>query len=268
MQCPNCRHENKDDATFCEKCGAQLISEKKKMSFFERRQAKEREKLYILSKASLQEDDIKDIRDLDMGEVESIPKGKKDQVKKTTALRLALSIIGLVISIILIYIVGRTKFNDTLRVMVILFLFLLCFTAGAYAIDYGYRMRMINAMCKSTFAIKKISYGKPPVMLLNDTFYDLKIKTKCDIAGCGAEMHIEEYNGEFIAVCNADRSHLRRLDCSVLNPSIDKSEKEGVSDAKVEEDNQPISNIELSEEGNIDGAQKDRESKDRHNIDK
>ena len=29
-------------------------------------------------------------------------------------------------------------------------------------------------------------------------------------------MHIEEYNGEFIAVCDADRSHLRKLHCEVL----------------------------------------------------
>ncbi|MDE5548862.1 MAG: zinc ribbon domain-containing protein [Clostridia bacterium] len=217
MQCPNCRHENKDDATFCEKCGAQLVSEKKKMSFFERRQAKERERLYILSKSSLQEEDVKDIKDLDMGEIETVVKGKKAQIKKSTAIGLALSIIGVIIGIVAIYIVGRLKFNNTLRVTVILALFLLCFTAGAFSIDYGYRMRIINAMCKSNFAIKKISYGKPPVMLLDDTFYDLKIKSKCDIAGCGATMHIEEYNGEFIAVCDADRSHLRRLDCSVLN---------------------------------------------------
>ena len=85
MQCPNCKHENKEHATFCEKCGAQLESEKKKMSFFERRQAKERERLYILSKASLQEEDLKDIRGLDMGEVEAISKGKKDSVKNQSA---------------------------------------------------------------------------------------------------------------------------------------------------------------------------------------
>ena len=78
---------------------------------------------------------------------------------------------------------------------------------------------MIVAMCKSDFAVKKISYGKPPVMLVNGEFYDLSIKSKCDIEGCGAQMHIEEYNGEFIAVCNADRSHLRRLDCRALNPN-------------------------------------------------
>ncbi|MDE7337519.1 MAG: zinc ribbon domain-containing protein, partial [Clostridia bacterium] len=189
MQCPNCKHENKEQATFCEKCGAQLESEKKKMSFFERRQAKERERIYILSKASLQEDDIKDIRDMDMGEVEALPKGKKDAIKKSAALRLALSILGVIIGVIAIYTVGRLKFNDTARVAVILVLFLLSFTAGAYAIDYGYRTKMILAMCKSDFAVKKISYGKPPVMLVNGMFYDLKIKSKCDMAGCGAEMH-------------------------------------------------------------------------------
>ena len=248
MECPNCRHENKDDATFCEKCGAQLISEKKKMSFFERRQAKERERIYILSKASLQEEDVKDIEDLDMGEVETIPKGKKDAVRKSTVVRFALSIVWLALSIVLIYVVGRLKFNDTLRVMLILFLFLICFTAGAFVIDYGYRMRMINAMCKSGFAIKKISYGKSPVMLLGDNFYDLKIKTKCDIAGCGAEMHIEEYNGEFIAVCNADRSHLRRLDCSALNPNSDKSVDESCSNVKEIDESEINSQAEQNKE--------------------
>ena len=219
MQCPNCKHENKEHATFCEKCGAQLESEKKKMSFFERRQAKERERLYILSKASLQEEDLKDIRGLDMGEVEAISKGKKDSVKKSVILRLVLSIVSVIIGVVAIYIIGRLNFNNTARVAVILVLFLLTFTAGAYVIDYGYRTKMIVAMCKSDFAVKKISYGKPPVMLVNGEFYDLSIKSKCDIEGCGAQMHIEEYNGEFIAVCNADRSHLRRLDCRALNPN-------------------------------------------------
>ncbi len=88
MQCPNCQKENKDGASFCEKCGAQLVSEKKRMSFFERRQAKERERQYILSKASLQEEDLKDIPDIDMGEVEATAVCDKVKMKRTTAIKL------------------------------------------------------------------------------------------------------------------------------------------------------------------------------------
>ncbi|MDE7079346.1 MAG: hypothetical protein K2O95_04435, partial [Clostridia bacterium] len=87
-----------------------------------------------------------------------------------------------------------------------------------------------------------------PVMLLGDNFYDLKIKTKCDIAGCGAEMHIEEYNGEFIAVCNADRSHLRRLDCSALNPNSDKSVDESCSNVKEIDESEINSQAEQNKE--------------------
>lgn len=217
MQCPNCNHDNKEGASFCEKCGAQLVEAKKRMSLFERRAAKEKERQYILSKASLQAEDLQDLKDMDMGEVEATAVSDKSKMIKITALKLSLSIIVIAISIVLIFIIGKLKFNDTLRVVLIFIVFMLCSVGGAFAIDNGYKLRMIKAMCKSPFAVKKIGYGKPPYMLIGDTFYQLKITTPCDVEGCGASMHIEEYNGEFIAVCDADRGHLRRLDCSLLN---------------------------------------------------
>ena len=241
MQCPNCDHDNKDGVTFCEKCGAQLLSEKKRLSFLERRQAKERERLYILSKASLQAEDVENIRDLDLGEVKATPLAEKKSVLSKTALIFSAAIIGIVIGIALIFVVGRLRFNDTARVAIIFVLFVLCAVSGAYSLDYGYRLRMIKAMSKSRFAVKKISYGKPPVMLSGEIFYSLEIVTPCDIEGCGSTMHIEEYNGEFIAVCDADRAHLRRLDCSLLSGKAadDKSSGEqcGLSGADSGEEN-------------------------------
>lgn len=219
MQCPNCQHENKEGASFCEKCGAQLISEKKRMSFFERRQAKEREKQYILSKASLQAEDLENIPDLDMGEVVATPVCDKAKMKRLTTLKFICSIIVITICIGLIFLLGKLQFNATARVALIFVVFVICAAGGAYAIDNGYKLRVVKAMSKSSFAVKKISYGKPPYMLLGNMFYSLSIKTPCDI--CGASLHIEEYNGEFIAVCDADRGHLRRLDCSLLNKNKD-----------------------------------------------
>jgi len=78
-------------------------------------------------------------------------------------------------------------------------------------------------------------------MLSGEIFYSLEIVTSCDIEGCGSTMHIEEYNGEFIAVCDADRAHLRRLDCSLLGGKAadDKSSGEqcGLSGADSGEEN-------------------------------
>ncbi|MDE5654437.1 MAG: zinc-ribbon domain-containing protein [Clostridia bacterium] len=254
MQCPHCQHENEDDVRFCEKCGAQLVSEKKRMSFFERRQAKERERQYILSKASLQAEDLEDIRDLDMGEVEATPVCDKDKMKKVTSVKLALAIIDIAVCVGLIFLLGRLQYNSTLRVVLIFVVFVLCATGGAFAIDNGYKLRMVKAMCKSNFAVKKISYGKPPYMLSGNTFYALTIKTPCDIEGCGASMHIEEYNGEFIAVCDANRAHLRRLDCSILN----KNKQERVAEEQTAQDNVDTveNNGEDSSAKNSDESQK------------
>ncbi len=216
MQCPNCQHENKEGATFCEKCGAQLESEKKRLSFFERRQARERERIYLMSKASLQAEDVENIADYDMGEVTAKPIGEIGKILKKSVLILVLSILGIAVCVAGIYVIGKLNFNDTLRVMLILVLFLGCAVAGGYTIDYSYRVRMLKAMSKSNFAVKKLSYGKPPVMNIDGKCYELTLDAKCDIDGCGASMHIEEYNGEFIAVCDADRSHLRKLHCEVL----------------------------------------------------
>ena len=253
MQCPNCQHENKEGASFCEKCGAQLVSEKKRMSIFERRQAKEREKQYILSKASLQEEDVQDIRDLDMGEVETTAVCDKDKMKKVTTLKFVLSIIAIAVCIGLIYLLGRLQFNATARVALIFVVFVICATGGAYAIENGYKLRMIKAMCKSKFAVKKIGYGKPPYMLSGNTFYSLRIKTPCDIEGCGASMHIEEYNGEFIAVCDANRAHLRRLDCSALNKTVNTQveNKEQDGQQAIQDNNETQENSQ--DKQNIDG---------------
>ena len=263
MQCPNCQFENKEGASFCEKCGAQLISEKKRMSLFERRQAKEREKQYILSKASLQEEDLKDIRDIDMGEVEATTVCEKSKMKKLTTVKFVVSIVVIAICVGLIFLLGKLQFNATLRVALIFVVFLICACGGAYAIDNGYKLRMVKAMSKSEFAVKKISYGKPPYMLSGNTFYSLRIKTPCDIEGCGASMHIEEYNGEFIAVCDANRAHLRRLDCSLLNKS-GSTQVENTKDntQNVETAQQQASQKEIE---NTDSAQEN--TQDKENID-
>lgn len=249
MRCSNCNFENKEGASFCEKCGAQLESEKKRMSFFERRQAKERERQFILSKASLQEEDIKDIPDLDMGEVEAIAVCDKFKMKRLTAFKFATSIIVIAVCVALIFLLGKLQFNATARVALIFVIFVVCAAGGAYAIDNGYKLRVVKAMSKSNFAVKKISYGKPPYMLSGNTFYALRIKTPCDIEGCGATMHIEEYNGEFIAVCDADRAHLRRLDCSALNKN-----KEAQS-ASVEDLTEVSDCGESKADGNLENTQ-------------
>ncbi|MDE6372743.1 MAG: zinc ribbon domain-containing protein, partial [Clostridia bacterium] len=171
MQCPNCQHENKEGASFCEKCGAQLVNEKKRMSFFERRQAKERERQYILSKASLQAEDLENIPDIDMGEVEATPVCDKIKMKRLTSVKFAVSIIVIAVCIGLIFLLGKLQFNATARVALIFVVFVICAGGGAYAIDNGYKLRIVNAMCKSNFAVKKISYGKPPYMLSGNTFY-------------------------------------------------------------------------------------------------
>ena len=236
MQCPNCQHENKEGASFCEKCGAQLVSEKKRMSYFARRQAQERERQYILSKASLHAEDLKDIPDIDMGEVEATAVCDKAKMKNLTIIKFVCSIIVIALCIGLIFLLSKLQFNATAKVALIFVIFVVCAGGGAYAIDNGYKLRVVNAMCKSNFAVKKISYGKPPYMLSGNTFYSLRIKTPCDI--CGAGMHIEEYNGEFIAVCDADRGHLRRLDCSLLNKNKVERKNDEVNATQNVKDNQ------------------------------
>ena len=250
MQCPNCHHENKEGVSFCEKCGAQLVAEKKRMSFFERRQAKEKERQYLLSKDSLQDDDLQDVKDMDMGEVAVTAVSNKSKMIKLTALKFSLSLVVIVICIALIFVIGKLKFNDTLRIVLIFILFLLCSIGGAYAIANGYKLRMIKAMCKSPFAVKKIGYGNPPYMLIGDTFYQLRISTPCDVEGCGASMHIEEYNGEFIAVCDADRGHLRRLDCSLLNKKDDEGANAQASGDENKIDGEEIAN---NNDADLDG---------------
>ncbi|MDE6276417.1 MAG: zinc ribbon domain-containing protein [Clostridia bacterium] len=246
MQCPNCQHENKEGASFCEKCGAQLVSEKKRMSFFERRQARERERQYILSKASLQAEDLENIPDIDMGEVEATAECDKVKMKRLTTLKFVCSIIVIAVCIGLIFLLGKLQFNATARVALIFVVFVICACGGAYAIDNGYKLRVVNAMCKSNFAVKKISYGKPPYMLSGDTFYSLRIKTPCDI--CGASMHIEEYNGEFIAVCDADRGHLRRLDCSLLNKNKDTQSQDAQNERQNIQAQDETQDVEINKE--------------------
>ena len=64
-------------------------------------------------------------------------------------------------------------------------------------------------MRKSGRGIKKLRYAHPPVMLCDGKIYRLEPTEKCPV--CGAERHLEEFEGRQVLVCNADRGHIAVL---------------------------------------------------------
>ena len=101
------------------------------------------------------------------------------------------------------------EMNDTLTVVIAFALLIVAAYCAASFAERLYAVRSLSAMRKSGRGIKKLRYAHPPVMLCDGKIYRLEPTEKCPV--CGAERHLEEFEGRQVLVCNADRGHIAVL---------------------------------------------------------
>lgn len=215
-RCEKCGKQFEDEMNFCPDCGAEWIRPDKKISFFEKRKAKDRETQEILSKASINVTDIIDIEEGAHDCINFKHLGKlKDRLKKTIIF-FSLSILALLVCIIGIVVMKLIKMNETVKTLLILAFFLCGFVSVSYFMTLLYQLRVYKTMCKSSFAIKKINYGKPAQLNIMGNLFEINTCQTCPMCLQTTKMHLEEFQGNFIVVCDTDRSHLLNLNTSAL----------------------------------------------------
>lgn len=210
MKCRVCGREIEDDTLFCKYCGAEQKKKRKRLTWAERRRKNEAETAEFISKASLHAEDIADAAKEDEKSVRAVSVGKFDTYrKKQIAVLVAYAVLAIV-ALAGLVLLRYSEINATVTVVIAFALLLVAAYGAAGFAERLFAVRALEAMKKSGRAIKKVRYGKPPLMLCDGEVYRLDPTGRCP--KCGAERHIEEFEGRQILVCNADRGHLAVLD--------------------------------------------------------
>ncbi len=214
MKCRVCGREIGDEEQFCKYCGAEQKRKRKRLTWAERRRKNEIETKEYIAKASLQKDEV------DEAQCESataVTATRIDSVdgycRKTIALTAVFAALA-VAALAAIVLIRYAEMDDTLTVVIAFVLLVVAAYGAASFAERLYAARALTAMRKSGRGIKKIRYAHAPVMICDGAVYRLDVTRKCPV--CGADRHIEDFEGRQVIVCNADRGHLAVLDSEGL----------------------------------------------------
>ena len=180
MKCRVCGREIGDEEQFCKYCGSEQKRKRKRLTWGERKRKNEAETKEFIAKASLQAEEVKEATEESSASVRAVfVEGAEKYYRKTVALTALFAL-----------------------------LMVAAYCAASFA-ERLYAARSLSAMRKSGRGIKKLRYAHPPVMLCDGKIYRLEPTEKCPV--CGAERHLEEFEGRQVLVCNADRGHIAVL---------------------------------------------------------
>lgn len=222
MKCRVCGKEIEENSEFCRYCGASQ-KKKRRLTWSEKRRERERETEEIVNKSRLTEKDVLLAVPVGTDGIEIRPLGETHARLVRCSLLAALylfvaaaALAGLVLMIRL----DIGGLSRTVRAVICFVLLLVLAGFGASFADSFYSARVFSVMNKSGRAVKKVSYGKAPYVSDNGRLYQLVYNAKC--VACGAEVHIEEFEGRLYAVCNYDRTHLGVLSTEEIFAMLEK----------------------------------------------
>lgn len=208
MKCRVCGKEIEENSEFCRYCGASQ-KKKRKPTWSERKRQRERETEEIINKSRLTEKDVLLAVPVGTDGMEIRALGETHAQYVRCALLAALYLVvaaAALAGLVLLIRLDADGFSKTLRAVICFALLLVLAGFGASFADRFYSARVFSKMEKSGRAVKKVSYGKAPYVSENGKLYQLVFNVKC--VACGADVHIEEFDGRFYTVCNYDRTHL------------------------------------------------------------
>ncbi len=262
-KCPICGKEIDENLPFCPHCGAQVKSDKESLTWGEKRQQRERVNQQNIEKSYLHQDEIVGLEYVPHDQITLKAKGKTQKEWQKNVIWICVATLIVLVGFALFFVFKKFEFNKTLKVFLVLAVFLFEAFALSKIVECVYAVRMLSAMKKSNFAIKKIEYGKPPKVNIDGDLYEILVNTGCPECLCPTR-HIEELDGKFVVVCDQNRTHLMLLDTTAFNPhskeeqtsqdeeiqevtaQVDESEdKESVEGGKIVESNeQSAENVE------------------------
>ncbi len=216
-KCPICDKDIDENLPFCPHCGAEVKSEKETLTWGEKRQQRERINQQNIEKSYLHQDEIVGLEYVPQEQISLKAKGKTRKEWQKNIIWISVSVLIVLVGFALFFVFKKFDFNKTLKVFLVLAVFLAEAFALSKIVECGYAVRMLNAMQKSDFAIKKIEYGKPPKVNIDGDLFEILVNTGCPECLCPTR-HIEELDGKFVVVCDQNRTHLMLLDTAALNP--------------------------------------------------
>ena len=205
MKCAKCGAEIKDGEKKCPECGEKRPGY---FNFIKRRQLREQETAEIGLSVRY--------------------RGKVGEELVRSGIKLGISVLFMCACIAVIAIRQYTALLDGLDTLgtaiVLLGAFLLLFGNGASVANSSYFIARLNALKKQGLGVSKINYGKNPTAVYAGNVYEVSVSDTCPKCEQPTAMHIEQVQDMLVAVCNADRNHLFRLDKAFVLNAIMESE--------------------------------------------
>ena len=205
--CKKCQKEFDENLTYCPFCGAENAD--KKLTYFERKIARDKDTEIILNKASIQNEDIEQAKD---GSASDLVIEKTQETKKAkiiSLIRIGLSLVLAIACLVLAFVATKNDINPNLKLVVILLAFLAVAVCASVFISDIYSYLTLRKMSEEDFSIRKIYYTKSPMFVYGDSIYEIKTNLVCD--KCNSKMHIEIKDEDLFLVCDVNRSHLVRI---------------------------------------------------------
>lgn len=209
-KCPKCGFEVEDNFLFCPKCGAEFAQTKKKLSFLEKRELKEQEQKELMQKSYISLEQVENAKEIDCENLYVVKKAPLDKTKKAALARVVVAVVVVLVALAGAFVASNYNIDKNLKLVTIFSAFIVIFASASIFISDLHLYLTLNKMQQSTFAVKKIKYGKPPIVNANGCLYEILVQSKC--GECFNDMHIEEVDGRFVAVCNVDRNHVYKID--------------------------------------------------------
>ena len=222
MKCAKCGAEIKDGEKKCPECGEKRPGY---FNFIKRRQLREQETAEILEKSYIHEEDV---AAAGVSGLSVRYRGKVGEELVRSGIKLGISVLFMCACIAVIAIRQYTEILDGLDTLgtaiVLLGAFLLLFGNGASVANSSYFIARLNALKKQGLGVSKINYGKNPTAVYAGNVYEVSVSDTCPKCEQPTAMHIEQVQDMLVAVCNADRNHLFRLDKAFVLNAIMESE--------------------------------------------
>ena len=224
MKCPQCGTEMKEGEKKCPECGAKRPGY---FNFIKRRQLREQETAEILEKSYIRQEDV---AESGVSALRVVYRGTVKEELTRVSIKLAISVLlmGACIAVIAIrqYTELMADLDTVGTAIVLLGAFLLLFGNGAAAANAGYYLARLNALKKQGMAASKINYGKNPTAVYAGNVYEVSVTDACPKCEQPTAMHIEQVQDMLVAVCNADRNHLFKLEkAAVFNAVMEYENK-------------------------------------------
>ena len=206
--CKKCNKEFDENLTFCPFCGAENAD--RKLTYIERKKAREDDTEFMLSKASIQQRDIDAAKEANIDDVKTQKIGELNSEKTKSIVRLLASL-SLILCILLPeWLLVKEDINPNLEWAVIVIAFLVVATGASIFISEIYVTRSLNEMEKQDFLVKKVQFNKGPMFVYSGALYELSAKNTCPC--CGDDMHIEVMDNVIYIVCSKNREHIYKVD--------------------------------------------------------